>query len=87
MKHTEYKTFKYNELPKHIQTFVENYMQDKFVNNSFLAIHIGQEVGDNIISLYGEDLTIKNSNVYLVQQWFINQGCLNENILVLNTNI
>ncbi len=81
-KYIVFKTFIYSNLPEFIQSFIKDYMQDKFRACSFITQQIGESF-ENYIELYGEKLTEENSNMYVIQQWFINQDCKNEEILIL----
>jgi hypothetical protein len=81
-----FKTFVFDKLRKSIQNDIKESLQDKFINNTFTIQRIGEQL-NNIIVLYGEELTKDSSSVYEFQEWFISQGCKNEDILILITNL
>lgn len=83
-KYKNFKTFTYSYLPDYIKAYIKDYMSDKFIENSFIIQPIGilSDENDRVL-LYDEELTSSNSNIYEIQKWFIEQGCLNEDVLIL----
>lgn len=83
---TNYKVFLYLNLPEFIRQEIKEEMNSKFREYNFLIQPVGELI-DDFVDLYGEKLTEKNSPYYLSQKWFINQGCKNEDVLILLTNL